>query len=165
MVRESTIGIRSARFPEDLESVRELFRNYASSLAIDLSYQGFEKELLELPGDYRAPKGALILAQGVETKLVGCVALRQHHDSVCEMKRLYVIPSARGTGLGRKLVDAIVGKAVELGYKSMVLDTLPTMTSALGMYRTFGFIETESYYNTPVEGTVFMALDLSKVTP
>jgi ribosomal protein S18 acetylase RimI-like enzyme len=141
----------------DLDAVKRLFTAYASALGIDLSYQGFEEELAGLPGKYAAPSGALLVARGMDGVPLGCAALRPiAPDGCCEMKRLYVSPLARGLGLGKALVDAIVAEAIRIGYREMRLDTLPTMGEAIALYRKAGFQPIAPYYETPVAGTIFM---------
>jgi putative acetyltransferase len=134
-------------------------------LGFNLCFQNFEKELDELPGKYVPPDGRLFLA--IENdQAAGCVALRKIADGegdnkVSEMKRLYVRPTFRGTGLGRRLAEAIIQSAREIGYDNMRLDTLPgKMDRAIAMYRSFGFKNIEPYYNNPVEGAAFMELEL-----
>jgi putative acetyltransferase len=145
---------------EEVERARELFQEYAAWLNLDLCFQDFDKELAELPGDYVPPSGRLLLAIQ-DFQPAGCVALRQIDDGVCEMKRLYVRPAYRGTGLGRTLTEAIIQAAREAGYSNMRLDTLPgRMDRALAMYRSLGFREIEPYYQTPVDEMVFMELRL-----
>ncbi|HYD67680.1 GNAT family N-acetyltransferase [Azospirillum sp.] len=156
------IHIGSARFAADLEDAARLFGAYAASLDIDLSYQDFAAELAGLPGKYAPPSGALLLARGPGGEALGCVALRPiEPEGCCEMKRLYVAPEGRGLGLGRALVDAILGKAVRIGYREMRLDTLPSMTAALALYREAGFVTIERYYDTPVAGTIFLGRRLA----
>ena len=144
----------------DLADAARLFRAYAQSLPIDLAYQGFEAELAALPGKYAPPTGALLLARGADGGAIGCVAMRPLEDRVCEMKRLWVQPSARGLGLGGALIAAIVEAARQADYAEMRLDTLPTMQAALAMYERAGFSRIASYYPTPIEDTVFLALIL-----
>jgi len=149
-----------AHSAEEISNARELFEEYAAGLGIDLCFQNFGKELAELPGEYVPPSGRLVLAvEGQQT--VGCVALRRIADGVCEMKRLYVRPAFRGTGLGRTLAETVIQAAREIGYHRMRLDTLPgKMDRALAIYRTLGFKEIEPYYSNPVEGALFMQLEL-----
>ena len=161
-----------AQSPEQIEIARELFREYAASLNIDLCFQNFDQEVAGLPGNYAPPAGRLLLALDDE-KAAGCIALRPHGEyqkpdrdggqvSDCEMKRLYIRPEFRGQGLGKQLVSTLIDAARELGYKRMLLDTLPgKMDEAIALYRSFGFREIAPYYHNPVEGALFMELELS----
>ena len=141
--------IRSAQ-ATDVETVRLLFREYGAGLGIDLSFQDFDAELADPLAVYET----VLIADG------GCVALRRIDDASCEMKRLYVSPEARGSGLGRGLAEAIVAEARTRGYRRMLLDTLPTMTSARALYASLGFRETGPYRYNPVAGTTFLELVL-----
>jgi ribosomal protein S18 acetylase RimI-like enzyme len=146
---------------DDLETAEMLFREYAGGIGIDLGYQGFEDELESLPGTYAPPKGVLLLAE-IGGKAVGCVAVRPlHATNFCEMKRLYVRDTARGTGAGRALAEAAVAEGKRMGYAGMRLDTLSTMATALSLYRGLGFKEIPAYYETPIENTVFLHKDLT----
>jgi GNAT superfamily N-acetyltransferase len=148
------IPVRTA---EDLAWVLGLFRAYASSLDIDLCYQNFGMELATLPGQYAPPTGDLLLARTSGGMPVGCVGLRPiPPEGCCEMKRLYVVPEARGTGIGKRLVEAAIQTAQRIGYREMRLDTLPSMTEAVALYRNCGFEPIEPYYETPVAGTIFL---------
>jgi ribosomal protein S18 acetylase RimI-like enzyme len=151
--------VRKARTGTDIRTVRELFLEYASSLGVDLSYQGFDRELAALPGDYAAPSGTLLLL-GSGPRTMGCVAVRRFAPGICEMKRLYVREEFRGRQLGRALAEAAVSWARRAGYRRMRLDTLPSMQGAQELYRRLGFVEIESYRFSPVPGTRFMELQL-----
>lgn len=147
--------IAPVRTPDDLAATIGLFRDYANSLPIDLAYQDFEGEMTAMPGKYAPPKGELLLARDASGSAIGCVGLRPFEDC-CEMKRLYVAPQGRGLRLGERLVAEIVGIAGRAGYREMRLDTLPSMTAAIALYRKSGFEEMSAYYDTPIAGTVFM---------
>jgi ribosomal protein S18 acetylase RimI-like enzyme len=152
--------IRSARFPQDLEPVRAIFREYADSLGVDLCFQGFEAELAGLPGMYAEPQGRILLAEE-DGRAVGCVAMRPLDGAVCEMKRLYVRPSGRGRHLGRRLATAICRAAREAGYERMRLDTLASMQAAQRLYRSLGFEPIAPYVFNPIEGAQYLELDLA----
>jgi ribosomal protein S18 acetylase RimI-like enzyme len=153
-------AISLAATPEDLAAIATLFRAYADGLAIDLAYQDFAAELAGLPGKYAPPAGALLLARDAGGEARGCVALRPLGDGVCEMKRLYVAPSARGTGLGAALMRAIIAAARAHGYRTMRLDTLSDMAAAQGMYAAAGFRPIAPYYDGAAAGTIFLELVL-----
>ena len=168
-----------------LPAVRELYREYAASIEVDLCFQNFEQELAELPGHYAPPAGRLFLAQYGDD-LAGCAALRPLPDPcgsalegcgnrrkstrenqrtathVCEMKRLYVRPAFRGQGIGRKLAQAVIDAAREIGYARMRLDTLAGMKEALALYESLGFRRTAPYYHNPSACAVFMELELNR---
>ncbi len=141
--------IRSAG-PDDAETVRGLFREYADALGVDLSFQDFESEVADPLGFYEV----VLLAEG------GCVALRRIDGPTCEMKRLYVRPAARGSGLGRRLAEAVIAEARARGYERMLLDTLPSMAAAQRLYTSLGFRETTPYRHNPIAGTTFLELTL-----
>jgi ribosomal protein S18 acetylase RimI-like enzyme len=149
--------IAPVRTADDLAATIALFRAYAASLDVDLSYQNFEEEMAAMPGKYAPPAGELLLARDAAGVVIGCVGLRPiEPDGCCEMKRLYVAPEGRGSGLGQALVDTLVEVAERIGYREMRLDTLPSMAGAQALYRKLGFEVMAPYYETPVAGTLFM---------
>lgn len=143
--------------------MRVLFREYADALQIDLCFQDFESELAQLPGDYAQPRGALLLAL-VDELPVACCALRPldaaDHPNACEMKRLYVRPGFRKTGIGRQLVEAILDLARLAAYDSVLLDTLDEMESARALYQDLGFEEIPPYYHNPITGAHYLKVKL-----
>jgi ribosomal protein S18 acetylase RimI-like enzyme len=144
----------------DIDQARALFQEYADMLGVDLCFQGFAQELATLPGKYGPPHGCLLLAKEGE-KAVGCVALRPMEQSgYCEMKRLFVQPACRGTGLGRRLAVRILEEARQRGYARMRLDTLDKLQAAIQLYRELGFVEIPAYYRNPEPNVVYMELDL-----
>jgi GNAT superfamily N-acetyltransferase len=152
--------LKQAESVEEIEQARGLFMEYAAWLGIDLCFQGFDEELRELPGSYAPPDGRLLLASE-EDVLMGCIALRRIGAEMCEMKRLYLRPFARGRGLGKQLTAAIIEEARRIGYKQMRLDTLPRrMPPAIALYRSLGFTEIEAYYSNPIEEVLYMELTL-----
>jgi putative acetyltransferase len=148
------IIIQLAESAQDVVTARELFLEYAESLGFSLGFQGFDKEIQELPGAYAPPRGCLLLAGSA----AGCIAVRPLTAEICEMKRLYVRPAFRGSGLGRSLAEAAIERARGMGYKSMRLDTVPAMGRAIELYRDLGFREIAPYRVNPVEGALFFEL-------
>jgi len=153
--------IVEANTHEDVEHARTLFKEYQEGLGISLCFQNFDHELKNLPGDYAPPDGRLLLAKDDDDQIAGCIAMRKHSPGICEMKRLFVRPAYRSTGLGRVLVNTIIDEARKLGYTHMRLDTLPgRMDKAIALYRSIGFVDIEPYY-TSLETAKFMELDLA----
>ena len=152
------IDIVPATSDDQIATARRLFKEYEASLGIELTFQGFAQEVAGLPGAYAPPAGRLLLATGAEP--AGCVALRPLGGGICEMKRLYVRPTARGARLGRRLAETVIREARTIGYARMRLDTLPSMKDAFALYQTLGFREIAPYYATPIAGTRFMELSL-----
>ena len=145
--------------PHDLAEIREMLRDYAAWIGVDLSFQGFTRELHDLPGEYAPPGGDLYVAR-LHEAVVGMIAFRHCGDGRAEMKRLYVRSTARGSGVGRRLVETVLAAARERGHHTIVLDTLPIMQSAQRMYEQFGFRDVAPYYDSPIAGTRFMARPL-----
>ena len=137
---DPAIGIDAADGPEDMAEIRTLFLEYAEFLGFPLCFQGFDRELAELPGCYAPPAGRLWLAR-VDGAVAGCVGLRPYGDGKCEMKRLYLRDGFRGLGLVRRLAVLTVAAAAEIGYPVMRLDTVPKLTTAIALYRDMGFVE------------------------
>ena len=157
------IALVTPESPEAFEATRAIFREYASGLGVDLCFQGFEAELANLPGEYAAPRGALLLAR-VNGQIGGCGAFRPIGDvdyaNACEMKRLFVRPAYRGLGLGRLIAQALMDQALRAGYSAMLLDTLDDMEAARGLYAQLGFEEIPPYYFNPIPGAHYLKVQL-----
>ncbi len=168
MPRNATapVVIRQTDGARDVATARALFEAYAAALGVDLCFQNFASELASLPGDYAPPLGRLLLALSDDVAQ-GCAALRplavadRPSGGVGEVKRLYVKPEARGSGIGRRLVVALVDGARAIGYRELRLDTLQTMTEARSLYASVGFRSIAPYYANPLSGVVYMGLALS----
>ena len=143
----------------ELTATAALFRAYAASLNIDLAPQGFADELAALPGPYAPPQGAILLAKQGD-HVLGCIALKQLAPGIAEIKRLYVRPQARGQGVAKALVDALLKEAAELGYHEVKLDTLPQMETAIALYKSFGFANIPAYGSHPYPGLVTLGKKL-----
>ncbi len=153
------IDIRPAELPGDIAVARQLFREYAQYIDVDLCFQDFTEELASLPGRYAPPTGRLLLAwEGAQS--VGCVAMRPVDAATCEMKRLYVRSALRGRHLGHRLAERICQEGRGAGYRRICLDTLPTMAAAMGLYVAMGFRPIEPYVFNPIAGAVFLGRDL-----
>ena len=143
----------------ELTHVRDLFREYAEGLGISPCFEGFDKELAELPGDYAPPGGRLLIAR-YDEQMAGCVALRNVSDGISEMKRLFVRPSFRGKGIGRELAAMVIGEARIIGYRRIRLETLPVMMEAVPLYLSLGFGFIDPYRKSHAEGALYMELRL-----
>lgn len=148
-----------ALFRNKLEDARSLILEYANSVGIDLCFQNFDQEIASLPGDYSPPNGALFIVSNRDRPL-GCVALRKISNETCEMKRLYVKPDYRGRGIGRLLATSVIERARKIGYRTIRLDTLPSMKEAISMYFKMGFKTIEAYRPNPVSGILYLELEL-----
>ena len=144
---------------EELEEVREIFIEYADFLKVDLCFQDFEKELQTLHEVYALPKGCIILAKE-EKQVLGCIALKPIGEEICEMKRLYVRPEARGQSLGKQLVEELIDFAKKAEYKTMKLDTITSLKEAIKLYQSKGFIKTEPYVYNPLSDVLYFELTL-----
>ena len=156
---KSDVRITEAHWPDDRAIVEALFREYVASLAEDIGFQNVDHELASLPGKYARPTGVVLIAREV-AEAAGAVAYRMVEPGVCEMKRLYVRPACRGSGLGRELANELIEDARANGYRTMVLDTLASMGSARALYRDLGFAAVAPYYDNPLPGVMYMALEL-----
>jgi ribosomal protein S18 acetylase RimI-like enzyme len=148
-----------------IAQARNLFREYASTIGVEVCLVDFDRELASLPGLYAPPSGSLLLATQESPEnpgeAVGCAALRKLDEATCELKRLYVRPAFRGQGAGRELVKDLIAEARSIGYQRMVLDTLPSMQEAHKLYRSLGFREIPAYQKNPIPGSLFFGLALS----
>ena len=153
--------IIEAKSNSEIDEVRSLFLEYANWLDFSLCFQGFDKELAELPGKYAPPGGRLYLAVS-DGKYAGCIGLRKFDDGICEMKRLYVRPEFRGLSIGNGLIRKIIADAKVIGYEKMRLDTIKErMGKAVELYEGHGFVKIEAYYENPNPHTLYMELDLN----
>jgi putative acetyltransferase len=155
------VRIAPAQGAADVAVVRDLFREYADGLGVSLCFQGFDEELATLPGAYAPPRGILLLARRGDD-VAGCVGLRPLDENRGEMKRLYLRPRFRGTGLGRRLAEAVIAAARAAGYRSLVLDSLASMGAARALYDSLGFGAIPAYYDNPLPGVLYAALDLGR---
>ena len=155
------LRISEARWPDDRAIVEALFREYVASLAEDISFQNVDDELAGLPGKYARPTGVVLTARDGDQP-AGTIAYRMVEPGVCEMKRLYVRPAWRGSGLGRELANELIEDARAQGYRTMLLDTLAAMSAARALYRDLGFAPVAPYYDNPLPGVMYMALELSE---
>lgn len=155
MEQSETIRFCIAHTTAEFDEARDLYKQYAASLDIDLSFQGFAAELDALEAQYSTPHGAIILAYKDETP-IGCVGIRANDPGIAELKRMYVKPEYRRYKIGIKLLNLALETATELGYNFIRLDTLPSMTPAINLYRSVGFYDIPSYRFNPIDGAVYM---------
>ncbi len=155
MVRISKINTEG----NQLQAAIQLFKDYHTELNVDLCFQNFDAELKHPLKLYGEPHGCLLIAFFNDV-IIGCVALKKIEDTICEMKRLYVKPEFRKLKAGKILVEKILDEAKQLGYTKMKLDTLQTLTAAVGLYQKLGFENTTAYYNNPLNDVVYMEKEL-----
>ena len=162
---DTRIEIFEPESPADWQATRAIVSEYGASLGIDLSFQDFEAELRNLPGDYAPPRGLLLLAS-VGGAVAACCALRPLDSAdianACEMKRLYVRPAYRRLGLGRRLAEAVMDEARMAGYDHVLLDTLDDMEAARTLYVDLGFVEIPPYYHNPIPGAHYLRASLTE---
>ncbi|HEX5153955.1 MAG TPA: GNAT family N-acetyltransferase [Parafilimonas sp.] len=150
---------KTATTDKEFEDGKNLFQQYANSLDLDLGFQDFSNELKLIDKQYNKPKGTLLLAYKNDIA-IGCAGIREIDNNTAELKRMYVEPEYRKYKIGARLLALAIEIAKELNYKSIRLDTLPTMIRAQELYQSFGFYEIPSYRFNPVSGTVFMEKQL-----
>lgn len=144
---------------DEIENIKLLFEEYTKMLGEDLTFQDYESELKNLPGKYQLPEGRLYTAY-FENQLAGCVALRCLKENKCEMKRLYVRSKYRSKKIGKLLAQKVIEDARAIGYKSMVLDTLGSLKSAVYLYKNLGFQQIQPYYYNPLKDVLYFELVL-----
>jgi len=159
MVWLAMFFIRPALFPDDRDAALSIWREFVASPSVSLDYQGNEAEFAALPGKYAPPQGRLLLADA-DSSIMGCIALRKVDDAICEMKKLYVRPAARGFGLGVRLIERLIAEARTAGYAEMRLDVLPEFVRARQIYAEFGFTPSDPVSFNPVPGAEFLGLSL-----
>lgn len=155
------LNIKIIPAKDELNELRQLFREYSNSLDIDLCFQDFEQELNDLPGKYSEPDGRLYIAL-LNDQVAGCVALRRNNHESAELKRLFIRNGFRGLGISKRLIQKVIQESLDIGYHSILLDTLDTMMPAISLYKSFGFEEIKAYYPNPIEGAIYLKLDLKK---
>ncbi|MDR3215923.1 MAG: GNAT family N-acetyltransferase [Clostridiaceae bacterium] len=156
---DSHIIIRQVFSGADIAEVRRLLADYNAELGCDLSFQSFQSETENLSAAYAPPAGRLFVAEYGD-EIAGCAALRPFGNGKCEMKRMYIAPHLRGKGIGKLLAQEIISAAKEIGYKAILLDTIPQLKAAVSMYKSMGFQEISPYRENPLTGARFFRLDL-----
>lgn len=147
--------IKVAQTEDDFLEAKKLFLEYAETLGFSLCFQGFDKELAQISTLYAVPTGVLLLLENTEGVAVGCVGVKKWQEEAGELKRLYIKSAEKGKGLGKWLMQAAFDEALKLGYKKLVLDTLPQMKEAVAMYEKYGFEKIKPYYENPIEGALY----------
>ncbi|MCU0448155.1 MAG: GNAT family N-acetyltransferase [Microscillaceae bacterium] len=148
-----------AHSPEDYQQARTLFEEYARTLSIDLGFQGFASELVQIAQQYQATDGGIVLLM-LDNEAIACAGLRRIDAHIAELKRMYIRPAFRGQGLGKLVLNAIIKLAQSLDYQYIRLDTLASMTEAIGLYEAFGFYEIAPYRYNPLPDAKYMELKL-----
>jgi GNAT superfamily N-acetyltransferase len=151
--------IRHAYFPADTAAVLSIWREYIANSPVRLDYQRNDAEFADLPAKYARPKGCVLIAER-DGEITGCIAFREVTAEICEMKRLYVRPRARGSNLGHKLVERLIAEAREAGYCEMRLDVQEKSLTARKLYAAFGFVPAEPVSFNPVPGASFLGRTL-----
>ena len=154
------IELVEAKSDTAYQTAIQLFREYASQINVDLSFQNFDRELEEIEQQYSRPNGVVFIVYDIDKKAVGCFGIRKFADSICELKRMYLKKEVQGMGIGRQLMVKAIEVGKELNYKKMRLDTLPSMEVAIGLYKKMGFYEIEPYRYNPIEGTKYFEIQL-----
>ena len=157
------VAVTEASSLSDVDDLRNLFIEYQQWLGLDLTFQNFAAELRSLPGDYKPPRGRMLLARHGHGALIGGVAMKPLSAGICEMKRLYVRRPYRGNGLGRTLANAIVAAGRTAGYTRMRLDSFSRLSAAISLYRSMGFREIDPYYENPLDGIIYMEKELDEL--
>ncbi len=155
------ITTTTATSEPDFELAKNLMREYAATIGVDLTFQDFENECNNVAIRYAKPDGAFVIAHHNDHP-IGCFGIQKIDSRTCELKRMYLRREVRGQGLGEKLLTTAIQTAAALNYQFMRLDTLPSMTSAIRLYQKLGFKEIEPYRFNPIEGSKFMEIDLTQ---
>ncbi|MDR2364901.1 MAG: GNAT family N-acetyltransferase, partial [Zoogloeaceae bacterium] len=142
-----------------IPALRGFFRDYAAWMGVNLSFQNFDKEISTLPGCYSGETGRLFVSEKAG-RPIGCVGIRALSESMCEMKRMYVMPEERGHGAGTALTLTAIRAARDMGFHRLALDAIPSMRMAVKICRELGFTEAPAYYPAPLEGAIYLSLDL-----
>jgi putative acetyltransferase len=153
------MSIRHADFPADTNLVLGIWREFIADAPVNLDYQNNEAEFANMPGKYARPEGCVMLAEQGDG-VAGSIAFRKVSAEICEMKRLFVRPHARGSGLGRALIERLIEEARASGYGEMRLDVMEKYFVARGLYEAFGFVDAEPISYNPVAGASFLGLKL-----
>ncbi|MDW3190833.1 MAG: GNAT family N-acetyltransferase [Cytophagales bacterium] len=156
------IQFQEAKSPEAFQLAVDLFKEYADQIETDLSFQNFDEEMENIEHQYSKPWGTLYLIYQKEA-LAGCFAIRKFESTICELKRMYLRTSARGSGLGKTMLLEAIEAAKSMQYQKMRLDTLPTMKPAIELYQKVGFYEIDPYRFNPIPDSKFFEIDLEKI--